>query len=641
MKKKFGLLCLVMMICALCATLSACSLFGGIFNKDGEQGSGQTQETDAFSKAELISFGGSVPEGNEVNIATTGSYVINVSEIIEVSKYASWQIYFDEDCTDLLTAQALMSKGGGPLENGNNIFYIQVTSGNKSTTNVYKLTVYRRIQLSVGYYDGDTLLKSETVYSGLEFAADYVPEFTGYTFRGWVDEEGNDFSPCVLFENINLFVKKTVNTYKVTLDVNGGEPIEVTEHEVTYDSRFTLPVTERFGYTFDGWYYADNWITDKFGDSNGKWSLAENVTLKARWIPNRYMLTLQSDDSAAGTVSGGGLQYYDAGVEISAVPNDGYTFLGWYDGEDLLTMDTRYEFVMGTARTITAKWGLFRLTFASETGGSASVSHTVEFDLNGGQGTAPATQYVTDYRPLKYPSEQPTRNGYIFRGWFTKSVISNTDAPYDFSNNLDSDITLYAGWFKRPETDEGSAATADSRITFDLRGSSPDKRKSMTFCAYTTGIYTVNYETPIMDFLFVKVVVNVINLTTNETLFTDSFNDTNKHSRDISVRAGNAYCVEIYRERERNDEDFYATVTLSSNGAKPWDGGVPTVPSETPTRAGTTYTLMAEADEGYEFLGWYDESGELLSTELVFEFTMPYSTIVVTAKWRPISETAL
>ena len=637
MKRKLFLSFLLPLLCALCAVFGACGLLGDIFNTDGE-GNGQSQETDALSRAELISFADAVPEGREVFIATTGSYVINLHEIVEVSKYASWKIYFDEDCTDLLTSQALMSKGGGPLSDGNNIFYVRVTSADNTTTNTYKLTVYKRIQLSVNYYDGDTLLKNELVYSGLEFTAQYVPELTGYTFKGWIDEEGNDFSPCILWDNLNLSVKKTVNSYKVTLDVNGGEPIENAEHVVTYDSRFTLPVTERFGYNFDGWYFVDNWITDKFGQSNGTWLLTEDVTLKARWVPKEYWLTLLSDDSSAGTVTGGGPKYYDSSVVVYAVPNDGYTFLGWYEEGELITRNSSYEFVMGTERTITAKWGLFTLTVNSETGGNASVMHTVEFDLNGGEGTAPETQYVTTYSPLKYPTAYvPARNGYIFRGWFATPKPSNTDAPYDFSAYVNSDITLYAGWFKCPETDAGRIVKNDSRNSFNLRGSSPDKLQYMFFCAYTTGLYTVNYETPLMDFLGVKVIITAKNITTGVTLFTDSFNDTKTHTQSFSVRSGNVYCIEICHGRERNDEDFYATVELSSNGAKPWDGGIPShIQSETPTRAGTVYTLSAGAQEGYEFLGWYNEKGELLSTELVWEFTMPYSTTVITAKWRQI-----
>ena len=69
--------------------------------------------------------------------------------------------------------------------------------------------------------------------------------------------------------------------------------------------------------------------------------------------------------------------------------------------------------------------------------------YTVTFDLNGGEGTAPAAQQTDENGRLKSLPADPTRAGHTFTGWFTaKENGQKVDTSYQFT----ADATVYAVW---------------------------------------------------------------------------------------------------------------------------------------------------------------------------------------------------
>lgn len=95
---------------------------------------------------------------------------------------------------------------------------------------------------------------------------------------------------------------------------------------------------------------------------------------------------------------------------------------------------------------------------------------TVTFDSN--QGTAVDSQLVAVGDKVAKPAD-PTREGYIFSGWFTDQDCA---AAYDFDAAVDGakpELTLYAGWkaATQPGTGEnggngsGSSANANTNAS--------------------------------------------------------------------------------------------------------------------------------------------------------------------------------
>lgn len=94
---------------------------------------------------------------------------------------------------------------------------------------------------------------------------------------------------------------------------------------------------------------------------------------------------------------------------------EGYTFIGWYNGESEWDFETPVTAVL----TLTAKWQLNR--------------YTITFDTAGGSEVPSITQ---DYGTAITPPAAPTRTGYTFAGW-DKTIPSTMPA---------GDMTITARW---------------------------------------------------------------------------------------------------------------------------------------------------------------------------------------------------
>ena len=205
---------------------------------------------------------------------------------------------------------------------------------------------------------------------------------TGYTFKGWYDNENLTGSPVTAIGgaetgNKEYWAKWEINQYTVTVKPeNGKADITITQD---YGTPITAPTLTREGYTFKGW---DKEIPETMP--------AENITVKAQWEINQYTIAF---DTNGGSEIASITQDY--GTEITAPDNPtrkGYTFKGW-DKEIPETMPAENI-------TVKAQWEINQ--------------YTIAFDTNGGSEIASITQ---DYGTEITAPDNPTRKGYTFKGW--------------------------------------------------------------------------------------------------------------------------------------------------------------------------------------------------------------------------------
>ena len=107
---------------------------------------------------------------------------------------------------------------------------------------------------------------------------------------------------------------------------------------------------------------------------------------------------------------------------------DEYGFVAWYKDKEL-TNEWKFDTDVVTVNiTLYAKWQLG--------------VYTVSFNSNGGSAVLP--QSVNSWYNATKPDD-PTRNGYIFVGWYSDEELKNRWF-FDARNIVFSDITLYAKW---------------------------------------------------------------------------------------------------------------------------------------------------------------------------------------------------
>lgn len=321
------------------------------------------------------------------------------------------------------------------------------------------IAVYKPAVYTITFYNGeipiDTLeysMGATDVFMTLseeyqEFIGWYKnPDFSGQMYTAIAETDYGDYS---------LYAKFVPKTYTVELDEVGGY---LTNHSVpvSYGQSFTLPVPTRTGYTFAGWYcstgYSDTKLTDEFGNSldvfkkyNGyEYQTPNDISIMAfaKWTANSYTITFAGEGIESFTNSCSHGNTISAPTEPSRT---GYTFLGWYLGNELYDFENTKVY---SDLTITAKFEAKTYTIKlliDVPGGSFQNSGLTEIEIT----------YVYDSGKITF-SDVPVRAGYVFRGWYTAANGSGnlcirpdgsvTTYLNAFVTKPGANLVLYAAW---------------------------------------------------------------------------------------------------------------------------------------------------------------------------------------------------
>ena len=295
-------------------------------------------------------------------------------------------------------------------------------------------TVYARFDIDTFKVAFDTgggsAVSDQTVDYGKTAVKPADPSKDGYTFAGWFADEDltvpYDFDEPVTADTIVLAKwEKLVEKVKLTFDAGKGaavDPIEVEKGQPAGE----LPVPEREGYVFVGWYVNGHKV-------DASTAFDADATLTAQWTRTSRMVTFM--DGTDGYIDMKLVGYGSSVTRPSDPDKDGYAFRGWYADPEL-TEEFDFSSAITTDTSVYAKW--------EKDAEPEPTVYTVTF-MDGDEELS--TQQVEDGKAAVKP-EDPTKDGYAFKGWYADEALTE---EFDFSAAITADTTVYAKWEKDAE----------------------------------------------------------------------------------------------------------------------------------------------------------------------------------------------
>ncbi|MBQ6684341.1 MAG: leucine-rich repeat protein, partial [Bacteroidales bacterium] len=148
----------------------------------------------------------------------------------------------------------------------------------------------------------------------------------GYHFVQWNDGVTDNPRTITVTRDSAFTAQFAANSYTLTVapnDATMGSAYGAGNYN--YNTTATLTAVPNYGYHFTQW-------SDAVTDNPRIVTVLNNATYTAQFEINSYIITVQSSNPAIGTTSGSGSYNYLTPVNITALPNAGYHFTQWSDG---------------------------------------------------------------------------------------------------------------------------------------------------------------------------------------------------------------------------------------------------------------------------------------------------------------------
>ena len=280
--------------------------------------------------------------------------------------------------------------------------------------------------------------KAGSVSSGSTYKFDKQITLTattndGYTFLGWFNDKTKVYETEIYTFNVNetitLTAKWSANTdtkyiveyYLQNLNDNNYTLDNIRSYQTAGTTDTTASVTPETIEHFT--------LNSSMSILSGNIDRKGNLVLKVYYTRNTYTITTDRNNVKAGTVTSGGTYKFDKGITVTASTNDGYTFLGWYNGETKVYSELTYTFNVSETITLTAKW-------------SATI-YNIEYELNGGANNKDnASTYTVE--TATFTLKTPTKTGYIFDGWYLEEDFKNQVTGIELGSF--GGVKVYAKW---------------------------------------------------------------------------------------------------------------------------------------------------------------------------------------------------
>ena len=276
-------------------------------------------------------------------------------------------------------------------------------------------------------FDNDGLYNVEVYINGELATNDFKPR--KYTNNVLKNNLGYSFTSVSLGT-----VEAPKRNITVTYDESKGTVTGAGEY--SYGDTVTLIATPNEGY----YLYSvkdDNGKSLGFADSRYIFTATEknpcdNYTFE---FVGKSINLIFSCDYKKGSISSAGNYICGEEITVTATPNSGYEFAGWYVNDELVSENAEYTFICPSEETIyVAKF-------------EPKVSQlTVYYDF--GDGTTSEPQYYECAYGETFNLEAPTFENYVFDGWYFYSSDLNRffslskDQNYSYEKGMDDETVV-------------------------------------------------------------------------------------------------------------------------------------------------------------------------------------------------------
>ena len=278
-----------------------------------------------------------------------------------------------------------------------------------------------------------------------------------------------------------------------------------------------------------------------------------------------HTITVSANPAEAGTVTGGGEYEETDEITVKAVATEGYEFVNWTEGEEVVSTDAEYTFEVLADRALVANFEklTYTVTATAENGtvtGAGEYTHGAEVALT----ATPAEHYV-------------------FVNWTAGETVLSTENPYIFT--LEAAVELKANFALDTHTITATVTAENGTVT----GAGE----------YTHGTEVTLTATANEHYVFVNWTAGeTVHSTENPYIFT--------LEKDVELTANFAL-------------DTHTVTATATNG---------TVEGTGTYEHGATATLTATPAEGYEFVNW-TAGETVVSTENPYTFTVTADVALV------------
>lgn len=509
------------------------------------------------------------------------------------------------------------------------------------------------------YQDGDTAIIS------------VIPQY-GCVLDYWTDELGNIISYNLSFswtvhEDKTFTAHFITPKYYVDLTSAPDGSYGSLSGEGYYDalSTCTCVAHSNPGYYFVGWYQNNQLLST---NTSYSFTVVSNTSLVGQFAqyPN-YHITLGVEGVASGIDVGlYGQGYYQGGttatvsVDINEIQReDSYTFLGWYENDQQVSLSNPYSFVVNSDRHLVARFQRkVKITISSK-------------NPYGEEGTWTGDGYYTigDTAILQaFP-----RSDLQFKDWLD---LDDNNSVYSTSNplvinNIQTDLNLYIEW-DNIETDVyiniiprtgGTTTGAGSYAIGSTARIEATPNTGYTFSHWIDELGNIISSNP---YTFIASTNKTFTPVFNQTTYTIQGyavpsnagyvegNGTTFHYNDLCVLTAipytRSYSFVNWTDSNNNvvststpyyfhvsqDLILYANFTSDSTyynvSCRINPSGSGTVVGYGSYESGSTCTLTATPNAGYDFLGYYDSHDVLITSNATYTFTVN-SNVALVAKF--------